>query len=150
MLGAKDKKLPKTGADNLLAASEKLPSGNEAVAGVSLMIGKLGLHQQVYRAEMMGNEYLVGDGEVLEAGNNVFYGHNSAGLFGDLYTLAAGDQIVLAKVGEAVIYTVDSVQAVSQKEASVLSGNSRDEIALITCAQADPDLRIVVRASVNQ
>jgi LPXTG-site transpeptidase (sortase) family protein len=128
--------------------SEKLPSGNVLEEGHKIAIPKIGLEENVYLPQKIGDELTVGHREVLSTtmdGSQVYYGHNAGDVFGKLYTVRAGDKIEVEKNGESLNYQVSRTDFVAETEVEAVRAEE-GEIVLMTCSYTQPDHRILVIA----
>ncbi|MCL4384323.1 sortase [Patescibacteria group bacterium] len=139
--------LPYTGTSD--ASPEKLPSNNLRQIGLSLAIPKLSFLAPIYQAVELGDQYLVGDKEVLEKevnGAYFLYGHNSPDVFGRLNHLTVGDTLVRSAFGQEVTYRVTGIRWVSQYNQEVLSHLVPGSLVLVSCDPNNLSLRIVINA----
>lgn len=149
VLGDKDE-LPKTG--NETETDQKLPSDNQLVKREQLLIPGLDFNQEVYQGEKLGGQWLIGHQEVLKTSvkeNKVYYGHNSNEVFGSLYQLKLGDQIVVKKDGQMKFYQVENIARVASTYTQTLETADSNTIILLTCDKWDSNLRLIVRAKLN-
>lgn len=145
ILGEKTKRLPKTGTTIFTDA----PTNNEAIDGEYIYIPRIQVMQSIYKAQKIGDEYLVGSSEVLKADNSqsiVLYGHNTNGTFGQLPYVKLGDSVIYTKDAKHVQYKVTTISKVADTNTEVLESDNPYELTLITCDTYNPSIRFVVTA----
>lgn len=128
-------------------SKDKLPSGNTPDENHSISIPSLNLSTNIYHPQKIGDEYTVGQHEVLFDfinGNRVYYGHNGTDVFGKLYQIKKGAHVT----ANGIHYSVDQVLFVHKSQVEILNSNA-NQIVLTTCSFTMPDYRIVVKASQN-
>lgn len=132
-------------------SNNKLPSGNKLLEGQSLSIPAINLNEALYHPQKIADQLSVGQHEVLNTtvdNANVFYGHNGTDVFGSLYKVVKGNQVVINNGHQKITYIVTDIDFVSKNDVSVLNSKA-DQILLITCSYTQPDFRIVVKASLQ-
>lgn len=134
--------------DGEMISDENLPSGVKIKPGVSLIIPKLGLDKPVFEAEKIGDQYLVGDKEVLEAdrgAGRLIYGHNTEDVLGEINKLTIGDAIMRKSGSGLGVYQVKSIARLSEHNFRVMETGEK-ELVLLTCDLWQNGLRIIVKA----
>lgn len=118
-----------------------------------LNIPRIGLNVQVYEGTG-SNSLAKGVGHFTETsfwtGNTALAGHNRGvnTYFGQIHTLKTGDTIKLTTKLGTRIYSVTSVQKISETDSSVLASTETDCLTLITCVRDQPAYRWCVRARI--
>lgn len=132
-----------------IISNEKLPSGNTLDPNHFLLIPAIGLNQPIYLPQTIGNQALVGHQEVLRLDNdqNIYYGHNAEGVFGQLYQLSTGSQVTVVKNGQVLNYQIDSRQLVHQDKLFDIKIDQNTQIILLTCSYQKPNYRLLLTAS---
>lgn len=128
---------------------EKMPSSNLPTNG-SILIPKIGLSQPLYQSARIGQEFLVGDHEVLLAevdNTTLIYGHNSPKIFGNLYRLKSGDAVIVDMGDYFENYIISSKHFVHQSDADFLKIADQDNIVLMTCSYSKPEYRHIFIAT---
>jgi LPXTG-site transpeptidase (sortase) family protein len=146
VLGASTE-MPKTGSAD--TGPTKLPSGNIEKENSSLVISKIGLNKPLYESQQVGNEWLVGDKEVIEKninGHTIFYGHDTWDTFGNIADLSQGDRIVRIENGQSTVYEVSEVSTVSEDDTSILMKGNTDDILLVSCDTYNEHMRVIISA----
>lgn len=140
------------GTAEVVYSNNKLPSGNTLLEGQSISIPAIGLNQPLYQPQLIASQLAVGQHEVLNTtvdGSDVYYGHNGYDVFGSLYQAVKGNQILVTKNNQKLVYTITSTEFVKKDNTAVLQ-TSADQIVLVTCSFTQPDYRIVVKASLQK
>jgi sortase A len=134
-----------------------MPDGIIGAAGRlgTLKIPKIGLTVAVYEEESLESMRRgVGhfkstscwDGLVGLAGHN----RGTNAYFGRLKELAEGDEIFYETVLGEKMYKVKTIQRISETDWSVLQRSETDRIALVTCVEDMPALRLCVTAEIGR
>ena len=126
-----------------------MPSSNLPTDG-SILIPKIGLSQPLYQSARIGQEFLVGDHEVLLAevdNTTLIYGHNSPKIFGNLYRLKSGDAVIVDMGDYFENYIISSKHFVHQSDADFLKIADQDNIVLMTCSYSKPEYRHIFIAT---
>lgn len=137
------------GTAEVTFSTDKLPSGNILDTDHIISIPAIGLKQNVYLPQMIGDQLVVGHHEVLSAtveGTQLYYGHNATDVFGALYKVNSGDKIVVSKNGIDLTYKVIEKEYVLKSNVAAVKSD-KNEIVLMTCSYSQPDYRILVKAS---
>lgn len=137
------------GTDEVIPSQEKLPSGNSIDLNHSIEIPTLGLRENIYKPQKIGDEYTVGSHEVLfdkVNGNNVYYGHNGGDVFGKIYQLKEGAEIVVIHDNQKTNYKVSESLFVHKSVVQSLNSDE-NQIVLTTCSYTQPEYRIVIKAN---
>jgi LPXTG-site transpeptidase (sortase) family protein len=128
----------------------KLPSGNTLDAGHLISIPAIGVNQNIYLPQKIGDELTVGHHEVLFTtfnGVNFYYGHNATDVFGSLFKLRMGDKITLTKNDKVADYQITKTEFISENDVKAVKTDDSNQIVLMTCSYTIPDHRILVIAS---
>ena len=139
------------GTAEVVYSTDKLPSGNTLLEGRSISIPAIGVNQPLYQPQIIADQLAVGQHEVLNTtvnGSNVFYGHNGYDVFGSLYKVVKGDQVIVVGGNQKSVYTVTSTDFVPKSDVDILKTDV-NQIVLVTCSFTQPDYRIVVKASLQ-
>jgi LPXTG-site transpeptidase (sortase) family protein len=139
----------------LLLTLAILTPSSRAYDGVSIQIPALGLNAGVGEFALNGTSWNINPWESgighlqgtgwFDAGGNIALGGHSwlpdltPGIFANLHTVKAGDEVIVQVGGEERHYTVSTVTSVSMYDLSVLSPSSGEQITLITCDAASFD-----------
>ncbi|MBZ0302546.1 MAG: sortase [Anaerolineae bacterium] len=126
-----------------------------AYEGVSIQIPALGVETSVTEFQLNGRSWninpweggighLQGTGWFDAGGNIALGGHswmpnNTPGIFANLHTVHAGDEVIVSVNGEQRHYQVSNVTSVSMYDLSVLYPIEGEQITLITCDAASFD-----------
>jgi len=111
------------------------------------MIPKINLLENVFQGQMVGDDVLVGQQEILKLNLpnlDLYYAHNAADKFGNLYRLKQGDQVVIQDNGQVVQYRVSAKQYLSSSTQLDQLSSPAATVALTTCSVTQPDKRIVI------
>gem|GEM_PF-6335867 len=130
-------------------STDKLPSGNLPTTD-KILIPSLGLDETIYVPQTIGDMLTVGNREVLEtkvADTRIYYGHNAADVFGSLYKINIGNNIIVSKNGQNLNYQVSAKEFVSKYDVESVITQNQTDIVLVTCSVTKPDYRILVKAS---
>ena len=140
---------PNTGSENSPTSSDNLPT-NLVPTDNWLVLPSLGKNWQVYAAQQIGQDVVVGDQEVAllpSAETNqgcILYAHNTDQLFGSLLHLQHGDELYFGTKGEMQTYRYTSVRLVNTQSHPLMTLTTQpDEIKLVTCRDADSPWRVV-------
>jgi LPXTG-site transpeptidase (sortase) family protein len=139
------------GTAEVVYSSAKLPSGNTLLEGQSISVPAIGVNQTLYQPQVIADQLAVGQHEVLNTsvnGSDVYYGHNGYDVFGSLYKVVLGNQVIVTKNNQKLVYTVTSTDFVKKDDVAVLK-TATNQIVLVTCSFQKPDYRIVVKASLQ-
>jgi LPXTG-site transpeptidase (sortase) family protein len=139
------------GTAEVVYSTDKLPSGNTLLEGRYISIPVIGVNQPLYQPQIIADQFAVGHHEVLNTtvnGSNVYYGHNGYDVFGSLYRVIKGNQIIVSNNNQKLVYTVTGTEFVKKDNVAVLETNA-NQIVLVTCSFTQPDYRIVVKASLQ-
>ena len=140
------------GTAEVVYSNDKLPSGNTLLQGQSISIPAVNINQALYQPQIIADQLAVGQHEVLNTnidGSDVYYGHNGFDVFGALYQVVLGNQVIVTKNNQKSVYTVTATDFVKKDDVAVLRTNT-DQIVLVTCSFTQPDYRIVVKASLQK
>lgn len=122
---------------------EELPSGNKKL-DKKIRIKSIGVDEFLYQAEKIGNDSIIGYGEVVEDeinGNKILAGHNYGGAFEKLWTIRVGAEVEV----EEEDWQVAEKTWVEKDDLEVLENNETENMFLVTCCWTNPNLRIVVK-----
>lgn len=139
------------GTAEVVYSDEKLPSGNTLLEGRSVSIPAIGVNQALYQPQVIADQLAVGQHEVLNTsvnGSDVFYGHNGYDVFGSLYKVVKGNQVIVNNGNQKLVYTVTSTDFVQKDNVDSIKTEA-NQIVLVTCSFTQPDFRIVVKASLQ-
>ncbi|MCX6726472.1 MAG: sortase [Candidatus Shapirobacteria bacterium] len=139
------------GTAEVVYSTDKLPSGNTLLEGQSISIPAVDINQALYQPQVIADQLAVGQHEVLNTnvnGSNVFYGHNGYDVFGTLYQVVLGNQVIVTKNNQKLVYTVTSTDFVKKDDITVLKTDA-NQIVMVTCSFTQPDYRIIVKASLQ-
>jgi LPXTG-site transpeptidase (sortase) family protein len=141
-------------ASLLFVMTVLVPTGY-AYEGISVSIPALGVSSPVGEFPLNGTSWdinpweggighLQGTGWFDAGGNIALGGHSwlpnqTPGIFVNLHTVSAGDEVIVSVNGEERRYTVSDVTSVSMYDLSVLYPTSHEQITLITCDAASYD-----------
>ncbi len=140
--------LPFTAAP--VAEGPKLPSDNDRLQGIFLSIPQINFTAPLYQASTVGDNWLIGDQEALEAqvNNGYFiYGHNSPTVFGHLNQLHIGDKFIRSAYGHSTTYQVVEVSRVSAQYQQLFTKITTNTMLLVSCDPHDINLRVVIKAA---
>ena len=127
--------------------STKNPTNNKLIEDSYLLIPAINLNQPVYQGVTIGNDYLVGQQEVLKTNIDditLFYAHNANDVFGQLFQLKNGDNVTFIDGDHLqTLSVVDKfyVSADTSLDTLFLNGS---KTLLMTCSFANPNNRIIV------
>lgn len=139
----------------LLLALAILTPPSRAYEGVSIHIPVLGVTSGIGEFTLNGRSWNINPWESgighlqgtgwFDAGGNIALGGHSwlpdqtPGIFANLHTVKAGDEVIVHVGGEERRYTVSNVKSVSMYDLSVLYPIEGEQITLITCDAASFD-----------
>ena len=142
-------------AASLLIALAILTPSTRAYDGVSIHIPALGVNSGIGEFALNGRSWNINPWESgighlqgtgwFDAGGNIALGGHSwlpdqtPGIFANLHTVKAGDEVIINVGGEERHYTVNNVTSVSMYDLSVLYPIDGEQITLITCDAASFD-----------
>src|SRR5690606_16989095 len=126
-----------------------------AYEGVSIHIPALGVTSGIGEFTLNGRSWNINPWESgighlqgtgwFDAGGNIALGGHSwlpdrtPGIFANLHTVKAGDEVIVNVGGEERHYTISNVKSVSMYDLSVLYPVDGEQITLITCDAASFD-----------
>lgn len=121
-----------------------------------VIIDSVGINLPVYQAQVEadnwplfedGASYLVGSGQIGQAGNVVIYAHNKKHLFGPIKEIKVGELIKIEDENDQVwTYQVEKILVVSPQEIGVLSSKNYPALTLYTCTGFLDQKRLTVIA----
>lgn len=101
----------------------------------------------VWPTSQIGVSFLANSGNLGNAGNLIFYGHNWKNLLGNLKKVKINDKLVLAgSNGQDYLYSIAYIAEVSSNDISILSNTTDERITLYTCSGFLDKKRLVVVA----
>ena len=91
--------------------------------------------------------YLFTAGRPGTPANTIIYGHNTRKIFGQLYRLKKGDELVITiQDGQEFEYEVAEKLTVKPDQLDYLAGHGQEELALYTCTGLLDSKRLIIRA----
>lgn len=147
----------------LLVLMAILTPSSRAYDSLSIQIPALGVNAGIREFTLNGTSWNINPWETgighlqgtgwFDAGGNIALGGHSwmpdltPGIFANLHTVKAGDEVIIQVSGEERRYTISTVTSVSMYDLSILYPVNGEQLTLITCdaASFDPNSDMYAR-----
>lgn len=109
--------------------------------------------ESIYQGSLLGDQITIGHQEVLKVSQNnfdLYYAHNAADKFGNLYKLSISDKVILQNNSQLNEYKVIAKKYLSSTttiDQLISDAPDSSTIALMTCSATHPNQRIIIYLS---